>query len=128
MLPINIKVIPHSEQRYQTCGDWYYDTDKSLQIRVSRMEDERYEFLVALHELVEVKLCEWCGVTQKQVDDFDMEFEKNRAPDDNSEPGDSPRAPYKLQHCIATGVERIVAAAMNVDWASYESAINALFE
>jgi hypothetical protein len=92
------------------------------------MDDTRYEFLVALHELVEVKLCEWCGITQKVVDDFDMEFEKNRAEDDNSEPGDSPRAPYRLQHCIATGVERIVAAAMRVDWADYEASINRLFE
>jgi hypothetical protein len=128
MLPINIKTIPHSEQRYPTCGDWFYGEDKSLQIRVSQMEDDRYEFLVALHELVEVKLCEWCGVTQKMVDDFDMEYEKNRKEGDDSEPGDSPSAPYRLQHCIATGVERIAAAALRVDWASYESAINALFE
>lgn len=128
MLPINIKTIPHSEQRYSTCGDWYYDDEKTLCIRVSRMEDSRYEFLVALHELVEVKLCEWCGITQKMVDNFDMELEKNRVAGDTSEPGDSPRAPYRLQHCIATGVERMIAAAMNVDWASYEAAINRLFE
>jgi hypothetical protein len=128
MLPISIKTIPHSEQRYPTCGDWYYDEEKTLCIRVSRMNDPRYEFLVALHELVEVKLCEWCGITQKQVDDFDIEFEKNRAPEDDSEPGDSPSAPYRLQHCISTGIERVVAAAMNVDWKSYEAAINALFE
>lgn len=101
---------------------------KKLHIRVSKLPDSRYEFLVALHELVEVKLCEWSGVTQKQVDDFDISFEDNRKPDDDSEPGDSPNAPYRFQHCIATGVERIVAAVLGVDWSEYEKAITALFE
>ncbi|HSS95839.1 MAG TPA: hypothetical protein VLK33_02350 [Terriglobales bacterium] len=128
MLPVSIKTIPHKNQRYSTCGDWYYDEEKTLCIRVSQMEDARYEFLVALHELVEVKLCEWCGVTQKQVDDFDMDYEKSREPGDDSEPGDSPSAPYRFQHCLATGIERIVATVLGVDWKSYEAAINALFE
>lgn len=80
---IRIKTIPHNKQRYATCGDWYYEgegADKSLEIRVSQLPDSRYEFLVALHELVEVKLCEWSGVSQQAVDAFDMEYEKNRAP------------------------------------------------
>lgn len=128
MLPISIKVIPHSQQRYPTCGDWYYGEDKTLNICVSKMDDSRYEFLVALHELVEVKLCEWCGITQKVVDDFDMEYEKNRPEGDCSEPGDSSHAPYKFQHCVATGIERMVAAMMGVDWSDYEASINRLFE
>jgi len=125
---IVIKTIPHSEQRYPTCGDWFYGEDKSLQTRVSQMHDSRYEFLVALHELVEVKLCEWCGITQAAVDAFDMEYEQNRKEYDESEPGDSPRAPYRFQHCLATGVERTVAAVMGVDWSDYEATINALFK
>lgn len=128
MKSISIKTIPHSEQRYPTCGDWYYDENGDLQIRVSIMEDARYEFLVALHELVEVKLCEWTGVSQKAVDAFDMEYEKNRAADDDSEPGDSPYAPYRLQHCLAIGVERVVAAVLQIDWQAYEKAITALFD
>lgn len=127
MNAIHIKSIPHSEQRYPTCGDWFYENGE-LQIRVSQMPDTRYVFLVALHELVEVKLCEWAGITQEVVDQFDMDYEKNRAPDDDSEPGDSPISPYRLQHCIATGVERTIAAFMGVDWSAYEAAINALFE
>lgn len=124
---IIIKTIPHSAQRYPTCGDWLYE-DGQLHIRVSKMSDSRFEFLVALHELVEVKLCEWSGVTQEMVDKFDMDYEKHRHPNDNSEPGDSPDAPYRFQHCLATGVERIVAAVLGVDWLEYEKAIDALFE
>lgn len=127
MQSISIKVIPHIEQRYPTCGDWYYENGE-LMIRVSKMTDDRFEFLVALHELVEVKLCELFGITQSVVDDFDMEYERTRATDDDSEPGDSPKAPYRLQHCIATGVERTIAAFMGVDWSEDQAAINALFE
>lgn len=125
---IDIDVIPHSQQRYPTCGDWYYGEDKTLFIRVSKLPDSRYEFLVALHELVEVKLCEWSGISQEDVDKFDMDFEAHRHPDNDSEPGDSPDAPYRFQHCLASGVERIVAAVLGVDWKDYEKAINALFE
>jgi hypothetical protein len=126
---IEIKVIPHSEQRYPTVGDWFYTPDgddKLLCIRVSKMSDRRYEFLVALHELVEVKLCEWGGITQEMVDAFDMEFEKNRHPDDLSEPGDDSSAPYRVQHCIATGIERIVAALLGVSWNEYAKEVESL--
>ena len=41
------------------------------------------------------------------------------------EPGDCPDAPYKRQHCVATGVERIMAAMLGVDWKAYEDDCNA---
>lgn len=85
------------------------------------------ESLVAVHELVEVLLCDANGFFQNTVDDFDMEYEKNRKPGDESEPGDDPKAPYHRQHCIATGVERILAAELGVNWKEYEDCINALF-
>ena len=122
---IIIKVIPHRKQRYETAGDWFWKRD-TLHIRVSSMGDWRYEALVAVHELVEVLLCEHDGVTQKEVDKFDIGFEKSREPDNTDEPGDETCAPYVAQHCIATGVERILAALLGVKWKVYESTLNAL--
>jgi hypothetical protein len=122
---ICIKTIPHKEHRYETVGDWFYEGE-TLNIRVSKMSDWRYEFLVALHELVEVFLCRYSGVGQKQVDRFDIAYEKKRKAGDESEPGDSPKAPYRTQHCIATGVERIVAAFLGVVWADYDKEIQSL--
>jgi hypothetical protein len=122
---ICIKTIPHKEMRYETCGDWFYEGE-TLHIRVSKMSDWRYEFLVALHELVEVFLCRYSGVGQKQVDRFDIAYEKKRKEGDESEPGDSTKAPYRTQHCIATGIERIVAAFLGVVWADYDKEIQSL--
>lgn len=90
------------------------------------MEDWRFEALIAVHELVEVLLCKHNNIPQSVVDEFDFEFEKNRTPGDESDPGDDARAPYRSEHCIATGVERILAAQFGVNWADYERMVNKL--
>jgi hypothetical protein len=123
---INIKIIAHSEQTYNTVGNWFYDQDGTLEIRVSKMNDWRYESLVVVHELVEVLLCKHSGVTQQEVDRFDKRFEARRKPGNFDEPGDDEKAPYRVQHCVATGVERIVAALLGVSWSEYEAKINSL--
>jgi hypothetical protein len=126
---INIKVIPHEQQRYPTVGDWWYEPDGTIEIRVSAMSDWRHESLVALHELVEVLLCKQDGVTQGAVDDFDKAFEEKRAKgelkDENAEPGDEADAPYQKQHCIASGVERLIAANLGVVWSPYADEVEA---
>jgi hypothetical protein len=126
-MKIIIETIPHMKQPYSTCGDWRRDADGTLRINVSQEIGDRYAALVALHELVEVLLCEARGISTKSVDEFDIEYEKLRAKSltlDTSEPGDNRFAPYENEHCIATGIERIVAAALHVKWQDYETAIN----
>lgn len=81
---------------------------------------------MAIHELCEVVMCKHNGITQQQVDKFDLEFEAHRHPDNKDEPGDDPKAPYIHEHCIATGIERILAAELGVDWKSYEEELEAL--
>jgi hypothetical protein len=119
-MKIIIETIPHEDHRYSTVGDWFYDPDGTLRIKVSKLSDARLEKLIAIHELVEVLTCELDGVTAKQVDDFDKAFEANRAEGNEDEPGDEPSAPYVKQHCLATGIERILAAAWGVEWKTYE--------
>ena len=120
-----IKVIPHKEHRYETVGDWWFEGG-NLFIRISEMGNWRYEMCVTIHELVEVLLCKHCKISTSRVDKFDIAFEKARKPGNTDEPGDDARAPYRVQHGIATGVERIVAALLGVDWNKYESKINSL--
>ena len=124
-----IETISHKAQKYPTVGDWRNDPDGTLRIRVSDMKNEDYEFLIALHELVEQHLCKKRGITFEAVDEFDIEFERQRAKSlslSTAEPGDNRFAPYRNEHCIATGVERIVAAALGVNWSDYETAVNSL--
>lgn len=124
---IVIKSIPHKSHRYPTCGDWWFEDD-TLQIRVSEEMPEKSQQLVVLHELAEVLMCQANGITQETVDHFDMNFEANRHPDDESEPGDHADAPYADQHGLATAIERIAATQMGVNWLEHEKAIGKLFE
>jgi hypothetical protein len=125
LLKIEINTIPHSKQRYETVGDWFFKNGKLI-INVSRMSDWRYEFLVAVHELVEVMCCMVSKVPQQDVDAFDIAFEMKRKPGNTDEPGDDPKAPYRVQHCIATGVERILASVLGVAWSQYDAEVNSL--
>lgn len=129
MRPIHIHTIPHTAQRYSTVGDWFYkmiDGQETLVIHVSTMASWKYEFLVALHELVEATLCEFNGIGVDQIDAFDKAFEAKRAAGNTDEPGDDPAAPYRPYHCVATGIERIVAALLGVCWKTYEDHLNSL--
>src|SRR5690348_18295820 len=137
-MKIQIETIPHATHRYPTVGDWYWRTSNvfdgvekigettTLHIKVSEELPEKEALLVALHELIEVTLCKDRGITEKQVDEFDMEFEKNRPEGDESEPGDHPEAPYRKEHFFATNVERLMASELGVDWVEYENHINGL--
>ena len=138
-----IQAIEHVEQRYPTCGDYWDDEAGNLQVRVSKMDDWRYEALVGIHEVIEALLCRHDGVSFAEIDAFDKDFEKARAEvtnpakvrrflfrgevrDKDAEPGDDPRAPYYRQHGIATGIERILAVLLGVDWSAYSEAVLAL--
>jgi len=124
---IDVKVIPHNQQRYETVGDWYFNQDNNrLTIRVSSMRNRKYEFLVALHEQVEAMLCLERGICEKEITLFDMKFEAAREDGNTDEPGDDPAAPYKREHFFATSVERLMASELGVDWRLYEEAVNSL--
>jgi hypothetical protein len=125
-MDIHIKIIEHKKQRYPTVGDWFFDDNGDLQIRVSRMNDGRHETLVAIHELIEAFLCDEANIDQTDVDKFDMEFEQKRVVGNEDEPGDSSKAPYYKQHQFATGIERILAAEVEVDWGDYGNEVGSL--
>ena len=124
---ISVTVVPHYDQRYDTCGDWQLDVENHrLDIKVSDLGNWRYNFLVAFHEAIEAVLCLDREITTEMVDKFDIEYEAKRDVDDMSEPGDSPDAPYKREHFFATSLERLMAAELRVDWREYEDEINKL--
>ena len=115
----HIDTVMHEDQRYPTVGDWL-NLDTRFLILVSRLPDWRYEALIAIHELVEAVLCRHAGITQEAVDAFDI------AHPEAPEPGDLTDAPYRHQHAIASGIERLLAAELGVDWLEYDKAIEAL--
>ena len=126
MNEINIKVIPHNEQRYETVGDYFRDEKGVMQIRVSEMSDKRYAFLVMIHEVAEVMLTETRGISEFDILAFDESFEANRIEGNIEEPGDEPDAPYVDEHCIATAIERLMCAALGIKWKKYDEECNLL--
>lgn len=127
-MKITIETVPHHRQRYPTVGDWQFIKPDYLHICVSDMGDPDYAFLVGIHEAIEA----WLAVkragagVEKVLDAFDMKYEDDRKEGDTSEPGDDPRCPVYLEHQIATGVERILAGLLGVDWNQYDQKVNSL--
>lgn len=121
---VEIKTIPHKEQRYDTCGDYWKD-GKINRFRVSKMNDD-YEFLVVIHELIEAHLAKKRGIKWKDIDNFDKKFEAARKPDNVDEPGNDAAAPYKKEHRFAENIERQVALELGVDWFEYEKVVEKL--
>ncbi len=122
---ITIRTIPPAEFRPGITGaDWWYDDAGDLQVRVAPMSDWRREFVLIVHELVEAGLCKHDGVPHEAVDTFDIQYAKNHA--SGLDAGDDPAAPYTRQHCVATGVERVVAAHLSVPWRDYDREVEFL--
>lgn len=129
-IQIDIQSIPHSSQRYDTCGDYYlgknHIDEQTLFINVSKLTDRREMLLVAIHELIEWALLDTLGVPNSLVDDFDQTYPDCAELPHPEEPGDHPDAPYYKQHQLATGIERILAAEMGVNWTTYTQHIEEL--
>lgn len=111
-MKIVIETIPQDKMWYPSWGNWFYEADGTLRIQVCEdvpeLPTDNHRFLVALHELCEAWLCQHRGVTQRQVDDFDIQFEAN-APVHDAEPGDDPAAPYRAEHRQAMLLEHLMA-------------------
>lgn len=126
MRNFNIKTIRHGEQRYPTAGDYWLDSEGTEQVRVSDAGNPDYEFLVAVHELIELWLCEKRGIPEPLIRAFDEEFERNRKEGNADEPGNDPRAPYHKEHLFATFIEQEIAGQIGIDWNEYDKALNSL--
>jgi hypothetical protein len=120
-LKITIETIPHEKQRYNTVGDWQFNTEGDLNIRVSETPDSgmRGSWLIAIHELVEALLCKHKGITTEMVDKFDLAYD----PLNETEPGDHPFCPCVDQHCVATGIERLLTPLFGLQWTGYDNEI-----
>jgi hypothetical protein len=127
-MKIVIETIPHKDQRYRTCGDWY-ERDGVFHIRVSEEMGADSCFLVALHELVEWYLATVRGVKEKDVDAFDIQYEKERDEGKHSptdEPGFDPKCPVYQEHVFADAIEKLMSQQIGIPWHEHEKNVNQL--
>jgi|SRR5215472_800478 len=127
-MKIIYETIPHSQQRYDTAGDWQWvDNGGTLLAYGSQMSSEDFEFCGAIHEMSEAYFCKKMGITQKMVDDFDIPYEAAHQRGDvtypcgcprlpQSDPGNDIHSPYRWAHIYAEATEAVVARALRVDW------------
>ena len=121
MSEIKIKVIPHGEQRLRNgdIADYYKDNNDYI-IAVSDLGNPDYNFLVQLHEFIELHMILRNGIKIEDIDKWDCEHPETM--------GDDPFAPYKREHFFATMIERLVADRIGVSWSEYEKCIESLSE
>jgi hypothetical protein len=112
---LQIRFIPHTRQRYDTCGDY-----QGSLFSISVLPDWRYMILVAVHEIIEWAICKQYGISERDIDRFDLAWAGD------GEPGDALDAPYHDAHVIATNLEQQLSAALGVDWDAYGQAIDRL--
>lgn len=127
-MKIIIEVIPHKSQRYPTVGDYWEEGD-TLHVKISDMDNWKYQILVAIHELIEFHLCKDRGIDEPLIAEFDRQFEKLReagAFDADAEPGNHPNAPYRKEHQFATFIEMMIARELTVNWAEYSKVVESL--
>ena len=110
-----VEVIPQAKQRYPTVGDWQFNDQGALIMKISDMGNKDYEFMVAIHEAVEAWLCRKAGITQEMVDAWDMGEGK-----DLEDPGSDEKAPYHRQHMLALDIEKALCDEMGINWDEYE--------
>ena len=118
---VRMEIVPPKSMRYRTVGDWFWEKPGCLIIQVADTGNWIYNMLVAVHELIEVILCEIAGISEKRVSDFDL------AHQDDEDPGTHPKAPYHDQHMTAMGIEMILAARAGVKWRIYEGVLDRIY-
>ena len=119
LLDLNIKIIEHRDQRYKTAGDYWADKNK-WEIRISRMKNPDYEFLIMIHELVELYLTQKRGIKEEDITKFDLEHL------DNEDPGSIPEAPYHKEHMFSMEVEKLIIKELGLDWKDYMDSFDKL--
>ncbi len=120
-----IRIIKPNTMRYITPGDYFIENGKQI-IEVADTGNDKYNLLIALHELVELNLCADRGIKEEDISKFDIDFEENREEDNNDEPGNDPKAPYYQEHQFATFIEKKMASQLNVDWVKYSEVVDNL--
>jgi hypothetical protein len=127
---IHALVIPNEEIKKRagfTGADWWFDEQNDLQVRIaSEIKKKEWQEALMIHETFEAMIARLLGITVKQIDDFDREYEKN--PDcynHGLDAGDAPGCPYSVPHSLAVAPERIYAAMVpGFCWEEYDLEIS----
>ena len=111
---ITTKIVPLSEQRYVTLGDYYVDNEE-LKFVITETGSDVYNKLVLIHELIEELMTSYRGIKEEDILKWDLQN------DDSNDPGREEGCPYKQEHIFAEMVERMICCQLGIDWEMYEN-------
>ena len=108
-----------SDIRNEGMGD-YYELPNGNKIVKAYMKDENsynYAFLIAIHELIEMRLTEHRGIKEEDINTFDKWMVDNGELADVG--GDHPLSPYAKEHRFAENIERLLCHELGLNWNEY---------
>jgi len=125
--------------RFDDVGDYNFEIASKghsgnnviLKIYVAEMGNEKYEFLVALHEFIESYLLYLRGADFQGIDEWENQFTKETRKGlrpENAIAGEQEDCPYKDEHRLAIEVEKMVAKYLGVNWEEYEKYLDELIK
>lgn len=115
MKKVVMQSLPFEKMRYETYGD-YHESNGAVRIDVVKQDNPLYEWLIAIHELVEYVLVKARKISISQIEEFDQTCQ-------STDPGDDTAAPYYHEHQVATIVEKIVCNELGIKWHDYTKEI-----
>lgn len=129
-MEIHIKTIIIEKMRISgSLGDYWYDSDGVLQIRVADLGDEFMEKSICVHEIIEEALTKKRGLLEPDIQAFDEYHDmriKQGLVSPEKEAGYDENAPYRNEHTFCDSVERMMFAMANIPWSDYEEKVNSL--
>ncbi|RPI19702.1 MAG: hypothetical protein EHM58_00420 [Ignavibacteriae bacterium] len=100
-------------------GDILKDADGTINIQIQELNNDDYEFLLAIHCLIENKLIEKRKIKITDIEDFEKSYYSNsKISGSQDDPGDEPDSPYHKEHIFATYIEMLIAKELNLSWKS----------
>ncbi len=130
MIKTIIKSVHKESQRYETLGDYYFE-DGVRTFVITKTGNPLWDDLIFIHEFIEEVLTRNQGITEPQILEYDLEFERrleNGEVNKDAEPGEQSDCPYKVQHSVAESVERIMLNHLGISFGEYNETIMKIFE
>ena len=134
LVHVEMEVIPYKDMNYSTPADYQtYCNSKGEEgwfIQSAKTRDWRYHILLMLHEFVELALVQHRNIKIKDIEKFDLLFEKEYAKGlqkAEDEPGNDKRACYYKEHQFASKVEKLMAKELDVDLGAYDTELMRLW-
>lgn len=123
MKEIKIKFVPREQIRNRDFGDYRHFENGDSEILVAETGNPDYNFLVQIHEAIEMYISLRDGLPEEEINLFDKKFVKEQEQGlrpENQEPGNAKDSPYRKYHRLAENIERQLAFYLGVDWQDYE--------